>query len=110
MLVDEKYQGAIEVIKTIHLYKKPPDSMLLKEKETFNSHVERYHVIRKIYFGRICTIFTVFSNKFRWAKSIYDVIFAVCIALTYFREVTSHLHYEFQIVSSTGFPGIDLML
>lgn len=81
VLIEKGYQGPLEFVWAIYPEKKP-HGMLAFESEYYNQKVARNRIITEKYFGRMCGLWAVTSNKFRWAEENYDKIFRFCMELT----------------------------
>ena len=84
ILADKGYQGASEDFRVIHPIKNPPRGVLSTEDQEFNRKVSSDRIIVENYFGRMTSLFTVLSHKYRWNEKLYDKIFKACMALTNF--------------------------
>lgn len=82
-LTGEKgYQGIKEFLNAVNPIKKPVDSPLKFLEERFNKRVASDWIILENFFGRLMGLWTVHSNKRRWAKGNYDNLLFICISLT----------------------------
>ncbi len=75
ILADKGYQGILEIARGIVPKKKPPRGALTLSEEGFNRSVASDRIIVENFFGRLCTLWIVVSNKWRWAEGIYDDFF-----------------------------------
>jgi hypothetical protein len=82
ILVDKGYQGVQDYIRGIHPIKKQPNRRLSRSDEESNKTISSDRIIVENYFGRLCTLWGICSNKFRWSRDLYDMIFKACVALT----------------------------
>ena len=75
VLADKGYQGIREFMRGIHPLKKPINGVLSVVDVAFNRQVSSDRIIVENYFGRMCTLCTVLSSKWRWAENLYDDFF-----------------------------------
>lgn len=82
VLCDKGYQGLLELLRAIHPKRKPVRGTLSRDdvKQNFKKSSDR--IIVENFFGRLCQLWTVLSNKYRWKESMYDHIMRFGIALT----------------------------
>ena len=78
VLLEKGYTGIESEVRAIVPRKIPQGGML--------SHADRREneakAIVENFFGRQCSLWAIVSNKYRWAKSSYDPIFRITVALT----------------------------
>lgn len=82
ILMHKGYQGAGEFMRVVHPKKKEPNTLLVLDEEAYNTKVSSDRGIVENYFGRLCTLWTIYAAKYRWVESKYDIIFRMCMALT----------------------------
>ncbi|KAH9100026.1 hypothetical protein Ae201684P_019031 [Aphanomyces euteiches] len=82
VLVDKGYQGLSDVIRALHPKKKPPNASLSRQEHEINTYISSDRVIVENFFGRLCTLWAMCSDKFRWNEELYDTIFRCGLALT----------------------------
>ncbi|ETW04038.1 hypothetical protein H310_04424 [Aphanomyces invadans] len=82
VLADKAYQGLQEHFRVIHPKKAKPNQDLSMEEERENRDISSDRIIVENYFGRLCNLWRVCSDKFRWDEGLYDTIFRVCLSLT----------------------------
>ena len=82
LLADEGHQGFGIFLRAILPERKPPRGVLSISEEAFIRRIARDRSIVENYFGRLCTLWTLLSAKWRWNHSIYDDFFKLGVALT----------------------------
>ena len=81
ILGDKGYQGGTRHIRMIHPVKQPINGTLTAD-EVFNEELSSDRIIVENYFGRLSSLWTVMSNKYKWNEDTYDLVFRTCVALT----------------------------
>ena len=89
VLADKGYQGLQELLRTIHPIRKPPRGVLSISDEAFNRNVSSDRIIVENFFGRLGSLWALFSTKWRWSNNLYDDFFQAGVALTNF-HIKSH--------------------
>ncbi|KAE9088254.1 hypothetical protein PF010_g19438 [Phytophthora fragariae] len=82
VLCDKAYQGLVTVLRAIHPTKKPRGRSLTLAQVNENHDISRDRIVVENCFGRLCTLWALCSDKFRWNEDKYDTIFRACVALT----------------------------
>ena len=75
LLADKGYQGAVEFVRAIYPWKKPPRWLLSAEDDAFNKKVSADRIIVENVFGRACALWAVLSAKFMWGRSFMTQYF-----------------------------------
>jgi hypothetical protein len=82
VLADKGYQGLASDFRAITPHKKRPlHPLSLVESET-NDRIAHDRVIVENFFGRMCTLWSICSDKYRWDERKYDTFFRLCVAMT----------------------------
>lgn len=84
ILADKGYQGATEFFRVVHPKKVYQNSPLSTTDQEINRKISSDRIIVENYFGRLCSLWTLFSHKWRWNEGSYDVFFKIAVALTNF--------------------------
>lgn len=84
ILVDKGYQGGEEFLRVIHPVKKPKGKMLTVHEQEYNRAQSSDRIIVENFFGRLCNLWGLVGNKYRWKEGNYDLFFGFCVALTNF--------------------------
>ena len=82
ILGDKGYKGGTRHIRMIHPDKKPINGTLTADEKVFNEELSSDRIIVENYFGRLSSLWTVMSNKYKWNEDRYDLVFRTCVALT----------------------------
>ena len=82
ILADKGYQGAVDELRVIHPIRTPIRGSLSLADMEFNQKVSSDRIIVENFFGRMTSMFTVLSHKYKWGEKMYDNIFMICLALT----------------------------
>ena len=82
VLVDKGYQGLPAVIRAIHPRRKPSGHRLSSADEETNRKISSDRIIVENFFGRLCSLWGICSDKYRWMEANYDMIFKACVSLT----------------------------
>ncbi|GMF60997.1 unnamed protein product [Phytophthora fragariaefolia] len=85
MLADKGYQGLAGQTRYSHPKK---GRNLSRADLQFNDDVSSDRVIVENVFGRLCTLWRVCADKYRWGEEPYDDIFQSCASLTNFHIET----------------------
>ena len=93
-LADKSYQGAADRVRVIHPKRKPKNGFLTLDEERENKLVSSDRIIVENWFGRLCTLWTLFANKWRWSEDLYDGFFNLAAALTNYDITKSPLRAE----------------
>ncbi|KAE8875937.1 hypothetical protein PF003_g39914 [Phytophthora fragariae] len=86
LLADKGYQGLGDQKRCIHPKK---GRNLSRADQQFNDEVSSDRVIVENFFGRLCTLWRVCADKYRWSEELYDDIFQISVGLTNF-----HIEYN----------------
>lgn len=89
-------------MRAIHPKKKQPLRPLSLEDQQFNQALSSDRINVENYFGRLSSLWAVFSQKYRWNEESYNMIFRIGMALTSF-HITIHPlraddHHFFEIM------------
>jgi hypothetical protein len=68
--------------------------VLAIEEELHSKRVAEDRIVVKKYLGRMCHIWGICSNKYRWSEDMYDSILQMCIAVTNFHVGFNPLRSE----------------
>ncbi|RHY20158.1 hypothetical protein DYB32_010215 [Aphanomyces invadans] len=82
ILVDKGYQGLQEKFRAIHPTKSSGNASLPTETVIENRNISSDRIIVENFFGRLCSIWRVCADKYRWSEDLYDTIMRCCVALT----------------------------
>lgn len=82
ILADKGYQGAAEVLRVVHPIRVPLRGQLTPSQVEFNRKVCSDRIVVENFFGRMSSLWTVLSHKYRWNEGLYDDLFRMCLALT----------------------------
>jgi hypothetical protein len=82
VLVDKGYQGLCSHFRAISPNKKRHGEILSIRQMHENDDIAHDRVIVENYFGRLCSLWAVCSDKYRWAEDKYDMFFRLCVSLT----------------------------
>ncbi|GMF65977.1 unnamed protein product [Phytophthora lilii] len=86
VLADKGYQGLADHVRCIHPKK---GNNLTPDEATMNDNISSDRVIVENYFGRLCNLWRICAEKFRWSEKLYDDVFHVCASLTNY-HITLH--------------------
>ncbi|ETP53160.1 hypothetical protein F442_01919 [Phytophthora nicotianae P10297] len=79
VLADKGYQGLAADFRAITPFKKQPLRELTLEQMETNDRIAHDRVLVENYFGRLCTLWAMCSDKYRWDEGNYDMFFScVC--------------------------------
>ncbi|KAE9233115.1 hypothetical protein PF004_g9736 [Phytophthora fragariae] len=82
IIADEGYQELNDTMRVLHPKRsRPTDPLTLKEEET-NREISSDRTIVENYFGRLCTLWALVSDKYCWQVKKYEMYFRACVALT----------------------------
>ena len=82
ILVDKGYQGIKEFLRGIHPIRKPIGRILTPNELHYNKNVSSDRIIVENYFGRLLTLWSVLSHKWKWSEDLYDSVLNICVGLT----------------------------
>lgn len=82
ILCDKGYQGANEFLRAVTPHKKPVHGGLSIAEVHHNDLLSSDRVIVENYFGRLCSLWTILSNKYKRDHNKYDAFFRLCLAFT----------------------------
>ncbi|ETP14257.1 hypothetical protein F441_10791 [Phytophthora nicotianae CJ01A1] len=94
VLADKGYQGLARDFQAVTPYKRAPLQTLTLEQVATNERIAHDRIIVANYFGRLCTLWSICADKYRWDEDNYDVYFQVCVALTNFHIRANPLRRE----------------
>ncbi|ETL48551.1 hypothetical protein L916_01859, partial [Phytophthora nicotianae] len=75
VLADKGYQGLAADFRAITPFKKQPLRELTLEQMETNDRIAHDRVLVENYFGRLCTLWAMCSDKYRWDEGNYDMFF-----------------------------------
>ncbi|ETP32118.1 hypothetical protein F442_19125 [Phytophthora nicotianae P10297] len=81
VLTDKGYQGLEAHLRCIHPTK---GSNLPPEVQRRNENISSDRDLVENFFGRLCSLWRIVADKYRWSEDLYDDIFQVCVGLTNF--------------------------
>lgn len=81
ILANKGYQEAAEETRVIHITRAPARGALTALEIEENRKTSGDRIIVENYFGRITSLFTVLSHKYRWNEPLYDHIFKISVSL-----------------------------
>jgi hypothetical protein len=82
ILADKGYQGLADSNRAIIPKRRRPSTPLTPQEEDDNGDIASDRVVVENYFGRLCTLWSLCSDKFRWQEKNYELFFRACVALT----------------------------
>ncbi|RQM29211.1 hypothetical protein B5M09_011706 [Aphanomyces astaci] len=82
VLADKGYQGIQHEVRAVLPSKKPKGGILTFEEQRRNDAIASDRVVVENFFGRMKTLWAVCTDKYRWSRQNYDVIFQTGVALT----------------------------
>ncbi|KAG6618479.1 succinyl-CoA:3-ketoacid coenzyme A transferase [Phytophthora cinnamomi] len=82
IIADKGYQGLAETHRVVHPKRRLPSAPLTLEEEATNHNISSDRSIIANYFGRLCTLWALCSDKYRWKEARYEMYFRACVALT----------------------------
>lgn len=91
LLADKEYQGLAQQLRAIHPKKAAPRRRLTSDEERENDLISSDRVIVENYFGRLCSLWRICADKYRWSHDLYNDIFQACASLTNFHISHSSL-------------------
>ncbi|ETM34683.1 hypothetical protein L914_18276, partial [Phytophthora nicotianae] len=83
ILTDKGYQGLEAHLRCIHPTK---GSNLPPEVQHQNENISSDRVLVDNFFGRLCSLWRIVTDKYRSIEDLYDDIFQVCESLTNFQS------------------------
>lgn len=98
ILCDKGYQGANEFLRTISPHKKPIHGALSIAEAHHNDLLSSDRVIVENFFGRLCSLWTILSNKYKRDHDKYDSFFRLCLAFTNLHVFWHPLRAEDKVV------------
>ena len=84
VLFDKGYYGAIKIVRSINPTKKPANVVLVKDFVAENRNICSDRIIAENVSGRLCSLWTLISAKYKWKEYYYDSFLRFCVALTNF--------------------------
>ncbi|KAF1335965.1 Succinyl-coa:3-ketoacid coenzyme a transferase, partial [Globisporangium splendens] len=81
-IVDKNYERLADKMRAVHPARALPGERLSLEEERMNHKISSDRMVVEDYFGRLCGLWWICSDKFRWGVTLYDDIVRVCLALT----------------------------
>lgn len=82
VLADKGYQGFENEFRAIHSSCQLPHAILSLTKLLENDKIAHDGVNMENYFGKLCTLWTVISSKYRREEQIYDAVITSCVSLS----------------------------
>ncbi|KAG6610376.1 succinyl-CoA:3-ketoacid coenzyme A transferase [Phytophthora cinnamomi] len=82
ILADKGFQGLAETYRAVYPTRRRPTVPLTLEEETTNRNISSDIIVVENYFGRICTMWALYRDKYRWKETKYEMYFRACVALT----------------------------
>jgi hypothetical protein len=82
ILADKGYQGLASEMRVIYPVRRRPSTPLTLAEESLNHDISSDRVVVENYFGRLCTLWAVCADKYRWQEGSYEMFFRACVALT----------------------------
>ncbi|KAL4130024.1 hypothetical protein PRIC2_006030 [Phytophthora ramorum] len=82
ILADKGYLGLTETHRVVHPKRYLPTAPLTLKEETTNRNITSDRIVVENYFGRLCTLWALCSDKYRWKEERYEMYFRACVALT----------------------------
>lgn len=92
--MDNGYQEAAEMIRALHPSKKPPRGRLTAAHVSVNADNASDKIVVEKYFGRICSLWAILSQKYRWSEGSYYMIFRFCLSVTNYHISVHNLHKD----------------
>lgn len=94
VMADKGYQGILDICRGVTPIKKRPNGHLSLSDIAFNRKLSSDRIIVENYFGRLCSLWALLSQKWRWNESMYDDYFKLALALTNVHILWLPLRYE----------------
>ncbi|KAG6953055.1 hypothetical protein JG688_00013006 [Phytophthora aleatoria] len=91
VLADNGYQGLGDHVRCIHPKK---GNQLTPEDRRQNELISSDRVIVENCFGRMCGLWRICAEKFRWSEPLYDDIFQICVSLSTYHVAMHPLRYD----------------
>ncbi|ETV97367.1 hypothetical protein H310_09702 [Aphanomyces invadans] len=82
VLVDMGYQGLRSEVRAIHPTRRPQGGLLSARELERNGRVSSDQVLVENYFGRICSLWKIMRETYKWNENRFDVVSRLCCALT----------------------------
>ncbi|KAE8966539.1 hypothetical protein PR001_g28375 [Phytophthora rubi] len=82
ILADKGYQGLNDTMRVLDPKHRRPTVPLTLEEDNTNREISSDRIIVENYFGRLCTLWALASDKYRWKENKYEMYFRACVALT----------------------------
>ncbi|KAG4061916.1 hypothetical protein PC123_g3269 [Phytophthora cactorum] len=79
VLTDKGYQGLEQHVRCIHPTKGSNPKAAAAQQ---NADISSDRIIVENWFGRLCGLWRICADKYRWGEDLYDDIFQTCAALT----------------------------
>lgn len=89
LLGDKVYQGDFEFVRAMKPRKMPAHGSLTREDEDYRERLTSDGIIVESFFGRLCQLWGVMSQKFKWGEALYDDLVRMFLSLT-----NGHIHYH----------------
>lgn len=89
--MDKGYQGAQRKVRAVIPTKKPIGGLLIRAQKDKNFRIGKERVIVEMFFGRLTSLWSFFSTRFRWSEEIFDTVTRLCVALTNHNVLCNHL-------------------
>ncbi|GMF23168.1 unnamed protein product [Phytophthora fragariaefolia] len=84
VLADKGYQGLAHDFRPITPHKRASLQQLTLEHVATNERIAHDRIVVKNYFERLCSLWAICADKYRWDEDSYDVYFQACVAFTNF--------------------------
>jgi hypothetical protein len=82
ILADKGYQGLAGEMRVVIPTRRRPSTPLTVDQEAINHDISSDRVVVENFFGRLCTLWSLCSDKYRWQEVRYETFFRACLALT----------------------------
>lgn len=91
VLMDKEYQGAQRSVRAVIPVKKPIGGHLTRMQRDNNFRIGKDRVIVENYFGRLTSLWSIFSTRFKLSEDIFDTVTRICVALTNHHVISNPL-------------------
>ena len=85
MLLENGYQGSVDILRAITTCKKSVCAILSREVEVFHEKLSPDRILVENYFGRLCKLWGLLGRKYDSSRKLLNTIFSLGAAFTKFR-------------------------
>lgn len=94
LLSDKSYQGILDVCRAITPIKNRPIGHMSLSDISFNRKRSSDRVVVENYFGRLCCLWPVLSQKWNWPETEYEEYFKLGLELTNYHLLWKPLRFD----------------